>query len=556
MKAKTPFAVLILIFACLPAYASYTIEGTTLEGEVTNGINIGDVDGDANSSFIDQGENYLSEANLRVTRESLGLIHKRFEDWRFESEINVRKTDDFSIDRRRDLHLLSLQARVYNPYVDITFGDFYSYFSDLTLSRNLEGFQGIFTLPKTNTKITTILSRAFLGEETFQNTRYVIGDRIEQQIPVEKIKLIEQIRPFDRSLIRNVTAGVNLVHNFDSSGSIERDTNVPDIRNLVLSTDLAAQFFDDVNSKIEIARSLRDDSDDVTVGGDVWGTAIKLVNDYAFSNRFGDTQMNFDYERTNPGFFTESGSAVLDREAFYGRLYHKFGRPVDVEGNFREFHDNLGDDFTTSLRIRNPVFRVTLQPISEKNEQWKDLAFRLSYDLQDAESTDGTIHNQTHIFAGTASHRIKDVSLSFGYDVRRIIDTASTSDRTTQSFNPRISYDFSWEFIQAYPYVDYIYRVQQDYTPREKEQSGDYRMGLAVTLFEKLRVNTNYGYNDVNRQLIGQDTELHFWDVSVEFDLTEHFMLVGSYRMLDDNFEVHNFDFEEDYAEFKLVWRV
>ncbi len=542
--------VLSILFFAWSADASYEYKGAQVEGTLSQGLNIGGIQGETTNSLIDSSLNYETNANIRLLHDDLGALNELFETWKLDSEVNIRKTDDAQLNNNQDLDLLYLQIHLYNPYLDFTFGDFSANFSQMTLNRSLEGFQAIVTVPQTNTKASAVLSRAYQAEELTQYTRYVVGGRVEQVLLTEKFEL------FDRTVVNDLTTGVNVVYNFDAAGSAKADAGVPDISNFVASFNARLKLFDIVTSEIEVARSMNEDNDEITLGGDQWGTAVKIRNSAALRHRYGRSRVNFDYERAMATFFTDSGSASPDREAVYLSGSHRFKKFVSIDGSYREFHNNIQDTGTTSLRIRNPVFKVTIKPFEQKGEYWRDLSTRFQYSAQKSESTNQLIDNQSHTFQGLVSHRVKNISMSGGFKSKRVNDKAGRGSRRTQSLLSRLGYDFISEHFIFNPYIDYTLRYQRDHSPEEDEVGGDLSFGAALSVFERFRMSVNYGYNDVNRSIVGSDTEFHSLDMSASLDITDRLMLIGTYFLTDSNFETHLQDYSEDYGELKIVWTV
>lgn len=538
-------------FFCLKAFADVKVGEAEIRGTVTQIISFENVVGKRTNTFIEEGVNYVTEANLRLTYDSLGFIQKALESWKLDAEITVRKTDNSQIDRRIDPHVLYLNARLYNPSIEFKAGDFYSNLTNITLSRNLEGFQGFFNINKTKTKITTILSRAFEGKEEVQYTRYVFAGRIEQNL------LKKQWRMYDRYLVNDLTVGGNVVYNIDDGGSVKRDSGLTRLKNLVFSYDVKARLMNAFESRLEIARSKRDERNGVVVARNLWGTAIKLKNNLKLKSRWGRTTINFDYERVDPDFFTDSGSISVDREAYYARLNHRFSRRVRMNASYRNFRNDLEDKNIPSLRTINPVFKLTVLPFSKKNKAMKDLTIRTKYAFRERQSGNHSTHIHTNIYYGQISHRIKNFTVSGGYNIRRISDRVGSSDRSTRRYLLGVRYHFKSDNFTLQPSVDYSYRVQRDLSPRPKEKdvTNVINFGISMEAYKKFRMSARIGYNDVDREDGIQDTTLKTSNISAEYDLTDQCMIQGVFRRRNNDFERSSQNYDENVVEIKLVWK-
>jgi len=156
----------------------------------------------------------------------------------------------------------------------------------------------------------------------------------------------------------------------------------------------------------------------------------------------------------------------------------------------------------------------------------------------------------------TISHKIKDLSVKYRYQVRRIFDWAGTGKRLTQKNGLRLEYEIEKKHVTIYPYFSFSFRDQQDFNPKEIDRTRDFEWGIDVALFDRFRLNANYGYNTVDRQEVGQDTIANVFDVRLEWDVLKDFMIIGSFRYYGNNFQTQALDYAEKVGEIRFVYKI
>lgn len=511
----------------------------SLEGEVSQSLSTGKINGKSDSSFLDEGVNFVTEANLRY--QSLNLAS--WGDWAKElelsSEVTVRKTDDAQVDSRRDLHLLYLNTKLVHPNFDIEFGDVYSQFTPMVLNRSLEGTQTTLRSLPLMMELKSVFARALQAEEGIQNSRYVIGQQLQKSFLNERF---------------NIAA--NWIYNFDSAGSTKNEgSGIEDISNLVWSLEFKMKPFQEMNNQIEIGRSVFTDHNSTPDSGDRFGTAIKLKNDYRLSHFLGYSQFYFDYERADPDFKTDSGSMAVDREAVYVRLNHRFGRRLRMDASFREYHNNLEEGSSTTLRTKNPSFKIDLYPFSRNFEFFEKIRLRTQYDFRENQTGDRSVGNHTHDFGLALSNRYKIFDVQLRWDYLRTFDFVSTSDRANHLLGFRFGLDYRYDYFQISPYVDMTFRLERNFEPSQRDTTRDLRWGINLTVLERFRLNTAYGYLSVDRAAMNEDSVVETFLIDLEWDIHPNWMLTGRYDRRNNNFQEPSNDYGEDIGEIRLVYR-
>ncbi len=529
------------------AHGALEWRDNVVEGEFSNLGNFGRVSGNSQSSFVDERVNYASEMNLRLSREKMPFPGQ----WAFDGETTVRKTDDRQIDRRHDLHLLYLNLHAHNSRWDINFGDFFAQLTPLTLNRSLKGGQLIYSNEDTGTRWVSSAGRALLAEEEIQNSRYVLGQRLEQRLLRDFFPVHQQ-----NPLIKTMTAGANWVDTFDSPGSTQRDTGVQALRNGVGGFDAATEMLGGLKNRTELARSQMVDEDGVRNQGAVWGNALKIENDYSKNYFLGYSRFSLDYENITPNFSADSGSAALDREAVYTDWYHRFTRRLNLDFAYREFHDNLQDFLATTLRVYNPALTVNLMPFSSNFEWLSKVNLRFRYDVRKNRASDRGVDNNTHDLDFNLSNRYKAVFAEGRYNFRRIDDQASTSDQSGRQAGFRTGLYWNHRCFNFSPYVDYNQRHEQTFDPQLRDSNRNLNLGSSLTLLRRFRLNASSTFIDIDRQLVNQDNGFRAWNVSAEYDLSEHFLLAARFDRRKSRFEQRNLDFAENIGEVRLVYKI
>lgn len=519
-----------LQMTCVPPALAVQMGPLTAEGETSATLKTEHLTGNRDSSFINEGFNYVWESTVNYSA-PLGDV------WKLEGQTVTRKTDDREIEARKDLHLLSFYAKAYSPNYALTFGDFFTTLSDYTLSRNLEGFLGEADFERTKAKV--VLARVGTGEQDIRFPRYVFGERFEQKVIDSTILFLNE-----------ATFGENFVLNVDDgAGGPSVDTPLINLQNSVYSFDVTSRFFEKLNSKMEVARSDAEDEENIFLTGDVHGTAFKLNNDYTVANKaLGETKLFYDYERVDPGFTSDSGSFSADREEHFWKVKQRFSRRLELEASYRQYRDNL-KNLTTTTRTKNPVFAGTVYPWAP----WKNFKVRASYDLRDQESP--TVSNETQLTDIKVSNKIRELSYSTGFRYRRRDDFKGTSESRSYEIPLEGSYAWTKGDLSITPRGNYKFKKDVDYEPDQHHYTHLVGTGVDFSIGEKARGSASYDFEDIDRGgVFDQDATRETYALNFEVDLRKDLTWSILYR--DSN--THQEDragFEEKIGETKLTYR-
>ncbi len=543
LKIKSFIALLVILALSLnPAYAKIEILDTSISGSIIETGSFSQIDGNENLSFVDEG--------YSLTNDFIANARKKLKNgWRWDTDIRVRKTDDQQVDTRQDVHLLQLTSKLYNKNYQLTFGDFYTQFTNLTLNRSFEGFNFKADWNKrAGTNLNLIAGRQFRSLERVRNTRYVWGYHVDQKVPQSWISET----PFIKDVINDITLGQTVVHTFDSGGSTKFDLGVADLNNFLVGGNIKIRAIDDLRIELELAKSITGDHDDQVIAGDLHGTAFTLKTDYNFDSRMGQSYISFDYDRVKPDFIASSGSFVGDREAFYAGWRQIFNQYWTLNSNLRTLRNNLDDDIITSTRTFNPRFSLDITPFSNMT----DFVIRPFYDYRHVKASNSLTDTDTHLTGVEVSKQlIYGINLRGGYDIRKRTDDAGVTDQTVHEY--RIGFDHRMKFDQFWlaPYFDMTMRNDRLDDIPNRSTFRDFVWGMRAEFFDRLRVNFNYGINYVDSSFADTDTNRQSWRINAEYDILDNVMLVVSWRQYDQEFQRSISDFEENVGSVRLQFK-
>jgi len=532
-----------MLFFSTPAQAFVEIlNNTDISGSVIETGSFSQVDGNESLSFVDEG--------WSLTNDFIFSARKRLKyGWQWDTNLRVRKTDDQQVDTRQDVHLLQLTTKLYNKNYELTFGDFYTRFTNLTLNRSLEGFNFKAKWPAVGSKINFVAARQFRGLEGVRNTRYVWGLHWDQKIAKKWFQPI----PFtEKNWIKKWDIGSSIVHTFDGAGSIDTDLGVPDINNVVIGFNTDMKLFKDLNLKVELAKTMASDKDRQVILGDLDGFDVLVRTDYKLKSKYGRSYFNLDYERTKPDFRSFSGSFVADREAYYTQIRHVFNREYSLRATLRTLRDNLDDDIATTTRTQNPRVSMDIRPVKDM----PDLVIRPYYDYRHIRSSNALIDVDTHLTGVEVNKKIyKGINVMLAYDLRKRTDDVGATDETLNEYRLHVNHTFKFDHGWISPYFRMKLRNDRLDDIPSRDTFRDFQWGVRFELMKRLRMNFNYGYNISDRAIVDSDSIRRTWNVDAEYDILDNLMMVLSWRQFDQEFQRSVSDFEENVGSLRLQYK-
>jgi hypothetical protein len=338
----------------------------SMHGEYSIDLAYHTLSGNGSKALLHRGLFLTNEVNLKLN-EPFG------NGWNFFTHMDVRKTADPQIDKRKDVHILGVTSEIYNPTLHFTLGDFYGDFSQYTLAQALEGLQIYVKTERIQTKVVTGISQK--GDEGRQFMRIVYGGNIETLL----IKDSESVKDFK--------LGVNFLSNNDDGHSIKNKTNVKEVANRVGSINAHILLWDKVDLNGEVAHSWTDE--DTSPGSQVdpkVGNALRLNSKIRFSKK---AKLKLGYEWVVATFDSLNGSAVPDRANLNSQFDYKLSEACGWEAGYRIWHDKLSKS-TLSKRTVTQAPRLLLKwtAAPERGVLLKDFSSRMYWEMRRRVSQD------------------------------------------------------------------------------------------------------------------------------------------------------------------------
>jgi hypothetical protein len=305
------------------------------------------IGGNKGKSFYRPGTQYLTELNLNT-------VEKLWQDYKFEGQFFLRKTDDIRIESRRDVRLKDMNVKVFNPKNMLQFGDFYGDFSQFVVSSNVEGF-GLEAEPVKNNKIKAIAGRRYakdLAAGLYQ--RNIAGGKYDLVL-FEKSRYLSKFR-----------IGIQAINSRDDKGSLDEaytstGQKIKTLQNTVYSIDGEIKARKYLGFNYEVAGSSVD-QDVKSPDSRNTGNAVRLQP----SIRTRMVTFRYLYYYVQPKFYTDIGAAPTDK------IQHQFNTtvtPADwVSANYTQnfYWNRLGGSPQTRRAYNNESYMsLSVKPLPE-----------------------------------------------------------------------------------------------------------------------------------------------------------------------------------------------
>lgn len=440
-----------------------------------------------NKSFYPPGGNGRQEIDVRVE-------DKSSKNFNVEGFISGRATDDRYIDQDQlSLEGLYLNIEEKEKRYGLNLGDFYSYFSNYTLSQSLKGAKGFYKIQNDlgDFNLTSLFGtnksrwNAFwrgLDGETY--TRYIGGARLEQLL-------------YDK----NVKLGFNFVDNRDDRGGTSTTANP--ITNDVVSSDLELKL-DRFSMKAEVAEAFTDLNTSPN-------TSVKTKSDEAYKV---DTSLKLSkleylkstlysgYERAGQNFSSLSGILKTDREEYYTRLNCDTYDYLSWHTGLRHSRNNLKDGLVRTTKYTAEEVGFRLRPLSTKRE----FEIALDLDRRLRASSDTTIKEQSDNAHLVLRDKFGGLSLWGGWLVSKHDDENTiTNGRFSHLFDlgSRLNLDYRKFNISPHLYLQFETR-KQDTTGLDNTFK-HLNAGVSLYSAQFFRMDLNYVVSDTNDDILLQN---------------------------------------------------
>lgn len=419
-------------------FASYGKENPErsgrISGSLTQEVRWNKVSGNKSKSFLENGTDYVSEANINIQE-------KLWKDYNLESQLFIRKTDDRRVEPRRDVRLKQFNVKILNPKNLYEAGDFYADFSPFTLSSSLEGLHAEMS-PSDLYTVKMVAARSQspdVAADTFQ--RNVLGTKVD-------LNLFK-----DSELFSNFRIGAQAVTNRDDSSSVPEPSSAKDLRNTVVGIDGDISLTKYLSLNYEVARSGYVEDEDITVapGKDQkYGTAFRAQP----SLNLGATTARYLYYYVQPGFYTDIGSAASDKIQHQINVDQQLGSKATLSLMQNWYWDHLKSSTRTKRTLYDEkTASLNWRPFdARKNFSFRPYVAYLQKDSDDpANSAEGVTRT-----AGFSVNDNLDEKTSVGanYEYRSYKDEANKTNsdyfnrvglylaRESQLFNRRLYQSF------------------------------------------------------------------------------------------------------------------
>lgn len=538
MKRRVFFLTGAMLVMANPLFAE-DIAAPTLHGEYLIQGAVHRTGGSGDQTLMRKGNFYLDELKLR-----LDAPVPLMPGWLFDTDLDVRQTDDPQVDKRKNPHLLGVTSDLYNEITRFTFGDFYGDFTQYTLQQKVTGAQAEV---KTDTFELKGAGGRLNEADDQRFARYVGAGRVEALV-------LKQGGPFS-----DLRLGANFSDAEDDHSSFDTTTGIPDESNRVGSINTTFTFNDITEVDGELAKSWTDP--DTTLGNTVdraTGTALRASTYTKFSRM---TKLRMNYEWVSSDFATLGGSAVSDRVNFNTRLDHRFTREWQAEGSYRMFFDKL-DKSALNKRTLTQAPHLGLNWTPD-NPVWglEDFSSRWYWDERRRASNDDP--------SGQIDYTSDEVGVEDEFTVKRVVLTSGASwRREDDDFDPtnnRQAYTGSLGFrmreklfsAKASPYL----RWEADYEGIPKEDGHDlsqnWTWGLDLDFLNGARFEQRYTVGHVDRLLYDADTTKFtaHWLFEYKLPTKEDLTWQVSYDELDFVHPQATQRFAERNFQTQLLWK-
>lgn len=441
-------------------------------------------------SFYHSGKNAAQEIDLRINSSALKNVN-------LEGFISARATDDKYLDQEQlSLEGLSLKAEDKEKNYALSLGDFYSYFSNYSLSQSLKGARytrrlenglgelNVTGLYGTNKHRWNSFWRAIDGESY---TRNISGVRLEQVLNKGKAKV-----------------GFNFVDNRDDRKGTTR-TGVNPITNSVFSTDIDLNIAERFLAKAEIAEAFTDNNTSA-------GSSVKTKSDEAykidtvlkiFRSKNFISSLSSGFERAGQNFSSLSGILKTDRQEYYTRLINDIYDYFSWRLGFIRSHNNLKDGLSRTTKYQRKELGFTLRPFEAR----RSLEIALDLDRRDRVSTDTTIKEQSDTAHLVLRDKFNRLNIWGGWQVSKHDDEAVLSrGRSSNIFDLGARYNANYRNFDIQPRLSLQFENRkQDTMTRFDNIVKGLNVGLQVYSPQRLNLNFNYAVTDVNDDILLQN---------------------------------------------------
>ncbi len=533
MNASYPLSQRVKDLFDFKKYAENDIDRSgRISGTLTQEIRWNRVSGNRSKSFLENGTDYVSEANIN-------LQEKLWKDYNLEGQMFLRKTDDRRVEVRRDLRMKQFNMKVFNPKNLYEFGDFYADLSAFTLSSSLEGLHADVN-PSDLYNVQVVAGRSKSPD--------VVADVFQRNVAGAKVDW-NLFR--DSGLFSNFRLGMQAVTTQDDSSSLSGTGSIKDIRNHVAGIDGEFSLTRFLALNYELARSAYIEDEDVGAAKDQkYGTAFRVQP----SLNLGKVTTRYLYYYVQPGFYTDAGSAASDKIQHQVNVDYQ----VSSQATLNLMQNYYWDHLRNSTRTKRTTYDEKSVALNWRpSEIRKSLSLRpyINYQVKDSDDLANTAEGVTRTI-GLALNDSLDEKTSYGasYEYRSYKDEASNS---SSDYFHRVGLNLSREGQLFNRRLYQSIGPNMDFRRTKQDQNHDVGFNASWTgqydLLKRLVSRWGYNMQLANNAGPGQN----FWNNRnyLEFDFlvhekrNAHFVLRGERNHYDHE------NGDQDYDESRVTGR-
>lgn len=511
---------LLIKFLLLPyfSFASVSIENKSS----TTYYNIG---GNAENSFYEaESLEYLSEWFL-------DLDTAVSSDWNLRSSLNLRATDDHTIDVE-DLSLERFFMEFSGRGSSFAIGDFAANLSYLTVNSSLKGLKASFDLGE-NLKFTALGGANFykwedLWEERTDDTQsrqYLAGFRLEQ------------------SLGNSGSIGLNFGASKDDESFVSSSADPQSTQVLSLNTKLMP--FLDFNIEAEYATSRWDkntDSKDIDTKTD---HALHLTSDY----RIGRLYLRMGFDRNGSNFSSTGGFTTQDFQEYYQETEVDLFRDTRLKLSYRKNQDNLDKHKSTTTLQEVPSLNLSFKPFKNTNMD-------IGCDLTRRDATDDTVEEVSRRAFTRLRQRIGQATVSLEYQKAKIDDNIdNTRERLNDSVTLNFDTNFTLKKINFSPSLEYQLTHNEYRYILESDLTWAYGLGLRLTFPKDWEINSKVRFSDFNSYQVDSDQLTSRYEFSILKRFGQDYEFSLSYEHSGYGYETSEENYSETLLTTKLSFR-
>ncbi|MDD4203100.1 MAG: hypothetical protein PHQ52_06505 [Candidatus Omnitrophica bacterium] len=392
-----------------------------ISGNVSEEIDIQRVGGKTESSFYKTGVFQITELNLNIQE-------KLWDDYSFESQMFLRKSDTSRIEPRKDVRMKQLSMSISNNINRIRFGDFYGELSQFVLGASLEGFEAKARFGK-HQEYTGIIARTHEADDTTSSfQRNVFAAKAAYTfntplIPLFRLCFQTAFAQDDPATIKNVSTPVA-------------------VSNSVFGVEGEIKTVKYLSMVYELAYSTYDANEKSTLENAVNGLALRLQP----SLKIEDMNFRYMYYYVTPKFNSVVGSAMPDKEQHQFAVSWDPADWFDVSFTENYYWDHLNGSSRTKRTTNDEKYiNFTVKPFSQR----KSFSVRpyVNYLRQFSDDPQNIGANET-LTVGVSLNDSADqgrINYSLGYEFREFNDEGN--GKTGSDIYNRINGGLSFETV-------------------------------------------------------------------------------------------------------------